>query len=92
MPSSHRPCPLPSVSTATMSTKGQVTIPVDLRRRLGLESGDRVAFVEFDGAFAIKPANDDVRSLKGLLRKPEKPVTVEDMNVTFRAHAMRQRM
>ena len=77
---------MPSVSTATVSTKGQVTIPVDLRRRLGLESGDRVVFVEFDGAFAIKPANEDIRSLKGLLRKPAKPVTVEDMNVTS-AHA-----
>ncbi len=73
------------MSTATLSTKGQVTIPTDVRRRLGLESGDRVEFVEFDGGFAIKPAIDDVRSLKGLLRKPSKPVTIEDMNATIRA-------
>ena len=73
------------MSTATLSTKGQVTIPTDVRRRLGLESGDRVEFVEFDGGFAIRPAIDDVRSLKGLLRKPSKPVTIEDMNATIRA-------
>ena len=73
------------MSTATLSTKGQVTIPTDVRRRLGLESGDRVEFVEFDGGFAIRPAIDDVRSLKGLLRKPSKPVTIEDMNATVRA-------
>ena len=41
------------MSTATLSSKGQVTIPTDVRRRLGLESGDRVEFVEFDGGFAI---------------------------------------
>ena len=34
--------------------------------------------------FAIKPAIDDVRSLKGLLRKPTKPVSVEDMNAAIR--------
>ena len=73
------------MSTATLSTKGQVTIPTDVRRRLGHESGDRVEFVEFDGGFAIRPAIDDVRSLKGLLRKPSKPVTIEDMNATVRA-------
>ena len=73
------------MSTATLSSKGQVTIPTDVRRRLGLESGDRVEFVEFDGGFAIRPAIDDVRSLKGLLRKPSKPVTIEDMNATIRA-------
>ena len=73
------------MSTATLSSKGQVTIPTDVRRRLGLESGDRVEFVEFDGGFAIRPAIDDVRSLKGLLRKPSKPVTIEDMIATIRA-------
>ena len=73
------------MTTATLSTKGQVTIPTDVRQRLGLESGDRVEFVEFDGGFAIKPTIDDVKSLKGLLRKPSKPVTIEDMNATIRA-------
>jgi hypothetical protein len=34
--------------------------------------------------FAIKPAIDDVRSLKGLLRKPSKPVSVDDMNAVVR--------
>jgi len=73
------------MSTATLTSKGQITIPADVRRRLGLESGDRVEFVEVDGGFAIKPANDDVRSLKGLLRKPAKPVSIEAMNAAIRA-------
>jgi len=72
------------MSTATLTTKGQVTIPADVRQRLGLESGDRIEFVEIEGGFAIKPAIDDVRSLKGLLRKPTEPVSIEEMNATIR--------
>ena len=74
------------MATATLTTKGQVTIPLDVRQRLGLEAGDRIEFVELEsGEYAIKPAIDDVRSLKGMLRKPAKRVTVEDMNAAIRA-------
>ena len=77
------------MSIATVTSKGQITIPADVRRRLGLEVGDRVEFVEADGGFAIKPANDDVRALKGLLRTPAKPVTIDEMNATIRARGSR---
>lgn len=71
-----------------MTSKGQITIPAEVRQRMGLGTGDRVEFVELDGGgFAIKPAIADVRSLKGLLRKPVKPVSVEDMNVAIRQRA-----
>lgn len=73
------------MSTATVTSKGQITIPVDVRQRLGLESGDRVEFVEVEGGFAIKPATDDVKSLKGLLRKPPKPVSISEMNAVIKA-------
>lgn len=74
------------MTTSTMTTKGQVTIPLDVRRRLGLSAGDRIEFVELEsGTFAIKPAIDDVRSLKGLLRKPARPVSIEDMTAAVRA-------
>jgi AbrB family looped-hinge helix DNA binding protein len=79
------------MTTSTMTTKGQVTIPLDVRRRLGLDAGDRIEFVEMEnGVFAIKPAIDDVRSLKGLLRKPARPVSVEDMNAAVRARGGRR--
>lgn len=73
------------MATATMTTKGQVTVPVDVRERLGLGAGSRIEFVELEnGLFAIRPAVADVRSLKGLLRKPAKPVSVEDMRAAIR--------
>ena len=76
------------MTTATMTSKGQVTIPAEVRQRMGLDTGDRIEFVELEsGEFAIKPANDDVRSLKGALRKPEKPVSVDDMHAALRKRA-----
>jgi AbrB family looped-hinge helix DNA binding protein len=79
------------MATATMTSKGQVTIPQDVRQRLNLDAGDRIEFVELpDGDFAIRPAAHDVRSLKGLLRKPAKPISVDDMNTAVRARGTRR--
>lgn len=76
------------MTTATMTSKGQVTIPAEVRQRMGLGTGDRIEFVELDaGGFAIKPAIDDVRALKGLLRKPANPVSTGDMNAAIRKRA-----
>ena len=80
------------MTTSTLTTKGQVTIPLDVRRRLGLSAGDRIEFVEVEnGTFAIKPAIDDVRSLKGLLRKPSRPVSIADMKAAIRARGAGKR-
>ena len=76
------------MTTATMTSKGQITIPAEVRQRMGLGTGDRVEFVELEsGVFAIKPAIDDVRLLKGALRKPQKPVSVDNMNAAIRRRA-----
>jgi AbrB family looped-hinge helix DNA binding protein len=69
------------MTAAVITSKGQITIPVDVRRRLGLGAGDRIEFVEIEkGLFAIRPATGDVRALKGMIKAPAKPVTIEDMN------------
>lgn len=69
------------MSTATLSSKGQITIPAAVRALLGLESGSRIEFVEVEnGQFLIVAATSPVHKLKGMLRKPETPVTVEHMN------------
>ena len=69
------------MSTATVTSKGQITIPAAVRASLGLEAGSRVEFVETsNGQFAIIPANSTVRALKGMLRKPDAPVSIEQMH------------
>ena len=41
---------------STISSKGQVTVPLEVRRRLGLKEGDRVDFVLDSGRTVIRPA------------------------------------
>jgi antitoxin PrlF len=41
--------------SSTLSSKGQITVPVDVRRRLGLKEGDRVEFVFEDGRTVMRP-------------------------------------
>ena len=67
--------------TATITTKGQITIPKEVREALGVAAGDRVEFVaEEKGTYRVVAATRDVRHLKGLVAKPAKPVSIEDMN------------
>jgi antitoxin PrlF len=42
--------------SSTISSKGQITVPIDVRNRLGLRTGDRVEFVVDDGRTTIRPA------------------------------------
>ena len=53
---------------STITSKGQTTIPGEIRRHLKLKPGDRVEFVvEPDGKVVLVPATIDVSELKGLL-------------------------
>lgn len=69
------------MSTATMTSKGQITIPAIVRAALGVEAGDRVEFVQVEpGHFELVAATQSVTALKGLVRKPASPVTIDAMN------------
>lgn len=69
------------MSTATLTSKGQITIPAVVRDALGVEAGDRVEFVQVEpGHFELVAATQSVTALKGLVRKPTSPVTIEAMN------------
>lgn len=78
------------MSTARLTSKGQLTVPRDVRLRLGIDRGDRVEFVEIEhGTFAIKAIIDDIRSLKGMLRPPQGSVSIADMNAAIRSRGGR---
>jgi antitoxin PrlF len=68
------------MAAATVTSKGQITLPKTVRDRLGIVAGDRVEFIESDRGFLVVPATRDVKALKGLVPKPRKPVSIEDMN------------
>lgn len=70
---------------ATLTSKGQITIPKPVREALKLETGDRVEFlVAADGTVTIWPVIEDVTTLKGMLKKPSRRVTIEEMNQAIR--------
>jgi AbrB family looped-hinge helix DNA binding protein len=69
------------MATATLSSKGQITIPAVVRAALGIGSGDRVEFVQIEpGHFELVAATHAITALKGLVRKPVAPVTIGQMN------------
>jgi len=67
--------------SATVTAKGQITIPIQVRAALGVSFGDRIDFIEVEkGRFVIVPATCSVQELKGIIPKPKKPVSIEEMN------------
>ena len=66
----------------TMTTKGQVTVPREIRDRLGLKSGDKMAFTMLsDGTVVMRPKTRRLADLAGSLTRPGQPkVAVEGMN------------
>ena len=66
--------------SASMSSKGQITVPSEIREALGLKRGDRVSFrMRKDGVVEMVPESIDLLSLRGLLKPRRKGVSLEDM-------------
>lgn len=72
--------------SSTVTVKGQVTIPVELRRRLGLSPGDRVGFVLENGALRLVKREDRVEARFGLIQA-DQAVSDEDMERAIRRRA-----
>jgi antitoxin PrlF len=72
---------MPSPKMSKMQEKGQVTIPAEIREKLGLEKGDLVAFVETEQGVVISP--QEVVAMKALDRLgemlKEKGITLEEL-------------
>ena len=67
---------------ATLTSKGQITIPKSIRKSLHLNTGDKVAFVMHgDGNAVLKPVTKSVDEVFGRLHREDTPVlSVEQMN------------
>ena len=70
---------------ATLTSKGQITIPKEIRAQLQVQTGDRIEFlVGGNGQITICPATSDVTTLKGLIPQPRRPVTLAAMKAAIR--------
>jgi len=69
------------MSTATVTSKGQITLPKDVRDGLGLREGDKVDFEKIDGRYVMRPRNRSALELAGVLHQPgRKALSVEEMD------------
>jgi antitoxin PrlF len=74
---------------ATVTRQGQITIPKEVRDRLRLRSGHRVAFtVENDGRVVLSPGGPRLSDLFGILGKPRRSATLAQMDQAIRDGAV----
>ncbi|MFN0194028.1 MAG: AbrB/MazE/SpoVT family DNA-binding domain-containing protein [Aestuariivirga sp.] len=73
------------MTTATITAKGQITIPAEIREALGLDAGDRISFEEIaPGKYSFVPVQKhSVRVLKGMFGRASKSVSIDEMNAAI---------
>ena len=73
---------------ATMTSKGQITLPKEIRDRLGLDAGSMLDFqVLSDNTITARPIKSDARRIRGLLKSPHAaPLTVAQMDEGVSRH------
>jgi AbrB family looped-hinge helix DNA binding protein len=73
----------------TVTSKGQVTIPKEIRERLGARAGSKLRLVvESDERIVMTPSDLSVQRLFGVLGKPPRSATLEDMDEAVRRGAV----
>jgi len=70
------------MAQATLSSKGQITIPKKIREKMNLHAGDEIYFTEEkDGNFKISSPKKSIKNLRGILHRPgQKALSVEEMD------------
>ncbi len=73
---------------ATLTSKGQVTLPKEIRDRLGLDAGSMLDFqILEDNTITARRVLPDARRIRGLLKSPHAiPLTVEQMDEAVSKH------
>lgn len=72
------------MSEATLTSKGQITIPADIRKAMGLSAQDRLVFTVLgDGTTVMRAKTRSILDLQGLLKRPAggPVVSIEQMNI-----------
>lgn len=72
------------MASASLTSKGQVTVPKVIRERLKIKTGDRLDFVIEDDRIVLRPGTRDLRSLRGILHRPgQKAVSLKGMDAAI---------
>lgn len=73
---------------STLTSKGQTTLPSEIRRRLGLKPGDKIRYVVLDGEVRLLPPVSAM-DLCGALKSDRPPVSVEEMDAAVKDRAQK---
>jgi AbrB family looped-hinge helix DNA binding protein len=68
---------------ATMTSKGQITIPKEVRQKLSLHAGGHVSFVVTGNHAELTPVSTPINALKHILPKPTKPLTLKQIETAI---------
>jgi antitoxin PrlF len=72
------------MTIATLTSKGQITIPAEVRKDLQVDTGDRVEFVQIaPGRYEFVAATREVTELKGMFGPAKKIVSIDAMNAAI---------
>ena len=76
---------------ATITSKGQVTVPKMVRDRLRLKPGDRLEFlVDEDGTLRVVPVTASLLQLKGLVQKPARALGLSELEEAIAQGAVKR--
>lgn len=82
------------MATSMLKAEGQVTLPQEIRDRLGVREGDVLEFwLDEESRIVLRPASrDPLGRLPGLLRDlaPERPVSIEEMDEAIRRRTVKK--
>jgi antitoxin PrlF len=74
--------------TSKVTSKGQVTLPVKARKQLGIRPGTKLEFIVKDkDRLEVIVISESIKSLKGMLPKPQRAISLSDMNRAIRSGA-----
>ena len=78
------------MTVATLTSKGQITVPQAVRQALGLQAGDKLDFVSDEaGGFKVLALRKDVKALRGRFAgRARQPIRVQDMADAVQAEAV----
>ena len=73
------------MASTVLTSKGQVTIPMAMRKELRLKAGDRIEFTKNakTGRYELSPRTGTISDLFGILKYDGPPISIEEMNETI---------
>ncbi|TAM78175.1 AbrB/MazE/SpoVT family DNA-binding domain-containing protein [bacterium] len=75
------------MSYSTLTSKGQMTLPKEVRDRFNLKAGDKLSVTVEDDRIVLAPVTLDFNDLTKILPRPEKTLSIEEIDRAIRRRA-----